>query len=151
MSDILNQELKAVVKKEGIYVTPVCQQDSRAIETKIEDLEPIDIDTEKAIKTHFLSNQLQLENDTLMIQNQKLMIQNDTLKTDNSLRQRFATFIISLLACQTVFVFIFLFFFNNLFDKYSLTGLITSIVGQSYFLPSFLAKYLFKNDGVRLK
>lgn len=84
---------------------------------------------------------------TLKLQNEKLAIENESLKTDNSLKSKFAWFVIILLAFQTVAVFVFLFMHYDMLNSVCLLILIMTIVGQSYFLPSFVAKYLFKNNG----
>lgn len=84
---------------------------------------------------------------TLKLQNDKLAIDNEALKTDNSLKLHFAWFVIILLTIQTIVVFVFIFINHKDFNPYCLTTLIMTIIGQSYFLPSFVAKYLSKNNG----
>lgn len=137
----LKQEIKDLVKKEKLPTENVCQDET---EIKTESLELISPDYEQEIKKQSLLRRYQLQND-------KLMIENTALLTDDKLKMLFAKFIIWLLAIQTITIFAFLFKFSKLFNTLSLTSLIAGIVGQSYFLPSFLAKYLFKNDGVKIE
>lgn len=84
---------------------------------------------------------------TYKLQNEKLAIENESLKTDNNLKSHFAWFVILLLAMQTIAVFVFLFIHYDRLNSWCLLTLIITIIGQSYFLPSFVAKYLFKNNG----
>ena len=138
----LNSVLKELLKKEKIELST--SQDNN--EVKIYK-KPNSINLRLVSPEEERQSKLESTLYTLKLKNDKLAIENEALKTDNALKLHFAWFVILLLFIQTIVVFIFIFIHHKIFNSYCLTTLIMTIIGQSYFLPSFVAKYLFKNNG----
>lgn len=131
--------------KLNVNILSTCSVDNDLVDTSNKTL--IDSNSEKSFKSGFE----ELSYQEFKTKIDTLIIQNNGLRDDNTLRKCFAGFVGILLAVQTIAIFIFLFVHHHLFHDNSLTLILLTIAGQSYFLPSFLAKHLFKNDGVKIK
>lgn len=69
-------------------------------------------------------------------------------KDEHCLRIGISILIFLFLIAQFVVLVVFLFKNHEVLPPKYLTPILLAIAGQSYFLPSFMAKYLFNNDGV---